>query len=165
MGRTTARFSFRECTSPSRTSRPSVPTNTSCLRCSGPRLLAQLVRLDHVVDLDVVERAEADAALETLPYLRRVVLEPAQRLDRQVVRHDRAVPYEPGLRVADDGPGPDEAACDVAELRGAEDLAHLGGAELHLLELRLEHPAQRELDVVDGLVDHRVVADVDALAV
>jgi hypothetical protein len=34
-----------------------------------------------------------------------------------------------------------------------------------LLELRLEHALERGLDVVDGLVDHRVLPDVDALAV
>ena len=34
----------------------------------------------------------------------------------------------------------------------------------HLLELRLEHALQGRLDLLDRLVDHRVVADLDALA-
>ena len=53
----------------------------------------------------------------------------------------------------------------LPNLRGAEDLAHLGGAELHLLVLRLEHALEGRLDVVDRLVDDRVEAHVDALAV
>ena len=53
----------------------------------------------------------------------------------------------------------------LPNLRGPEDLADLGGAELDLLVLRLEHALERRLDLVDGLVDDRVVADVDALAV
>src|SRR5690606_30868494 len=59
---------------------------------------------------------------------------------------------------ADDRPG------DVAELRGAEDLADLRGAQLGLLVLRLEHALERGLHVLDRLVDDRVEADVDALA-
>src|SRR5205823_14289608 len=102
------------------------PTSAGTGPTSGARLLAQLVRLDHVVDLDVVERAETDAALEALADLRRVVLEPSQRLDRQVVRRDRAVADEPRLGVAHDRAVSDQAAGDVAELRRAEHLAHLG---------------------------------------
>ena len=45
-----------------------------------------------------------------------------------------------------------------------EDLANLRRAELDLLELGLEHALERGLDLFDRLVDDRVVADVDALA-
>ena len=50
-------------------------------------------------------------------------------------------------------------------LRRAEDLADLRLPELDLLVDRLEHALQRRLDLVDRGVDHRVVADVHALAV
>src|SRR5450756_716355 len=40
------------------------------------RLLPHLVRLDHVIDLDVVERPQPDAALVTVADLGRIVLEP-----------------------------------------------------------------------------------------
>ena len=53
----------------------------------------------------------------------------------------------------------------LPNLLDAEDLADLGGAELRLFVLRLEHALERRLDLVDRLVDDRVVADVDALAV
>ena len=45
-----------------------------------------------------------------------------------------------------------------------EDLPDLGRAELRLLELGLEHALERRLDLLDRLVDDRVVPDVDALA-
>src|SRR5699024_2818796 len=53
---------------------------------------------------------------------------------------------------------------DVAELGGAEDLADLRRAELDLLVLRLEHALEGGLDLVDRVVDDRVVLDLDALA-
>ena len=56
------------------------------------------------------------------------------------------------------------AAGDVADPRHPEDLADLGGAELDLLELGLEHALEGRLDLLDRLVDDRVVADVHALA-
>src|SRR3954449_2333803 len=70
IGRTTARLPLSECTSPSNTSHRSVPTTmVPPLRTGGgcrgshlparsdPGLLAQLEGFDHVLDLDVVERA------------------------------------------------------------------------------------------------------------
>src|SRR5439155_1541121 len=61
-------------------------------------------------------------------------------------------------------PGPDDAPGDVADPRHPEDLPDLRRAELRLLELGLEHALERRLDLLDRLVDDRVVADVDALA-
>src|SRR3712207_2994695 len=189
IGRTTARLPLSEWTSPSSRSAVSVPVNTltASLSCScgplagsrpelargggrggpssGARLLAHLEGLDHVVDLDVVERPQADAALVTLADLGRVVLEPAEGLHRQVVGDHGTVADEPCLRVAHDGAAADQRTGDVADLRHPEDLADLRRAELDLLELRLEHPLERGLDLVDGLVDDRVVPDVHALAV
>ena len=131
----------------------------------GAGLLAHLEGLDDVVDLDVVERPQADAALEAFPHLGRVVLEATQRLDGEVVGDDGAVAHQASLGVAPDLAAAHEAAGDVAELARAVDLADLGGAELRLFVLGLEHALERRLDLVDRLVDHRVVANVDALAV
>src|SRR3954463_15753791 len=129
------------------------------------RLLAHLEGLDDVLDLDVVERPQADTALVALADLGDVVLEPAQRLDGQVVGDDDAVADQPGLRVTDDRAATDDRTRDVADARHPEDLADLRRAELDLLVLRLEHALEGRLDLLDRLVDDRVVPDVDALAV
>src|SRR4051794_15601950 len=129
------------------------------------RLLAHLEGLDDVLDLDVVERPQADTALVALADLGDVVLEPAQRLDGQVVGDDDAVADQPGLRVTDDRAATDDRTRDVADARHPEDLADLRGAELDLLVLGLEHALEGRLDLLDRLVDDRVVPDVDALAV
>src|SRR5690606_33073350 len=126
----------------------------------------QLEGLDHVADLDVGVR-DHDTALEAFADLGHVVLLPAQREHVEVVRHDRAVAHQPDLRVAPDDARRDHAARDVAalDLAGAEDLADLGLTELTLLVDRLEHALEGRLDLFDRLVDHRVVLDLDALAV
>src|SRR5829696_2154909 len=161
-GRTTDRFSFSEWTSPRRRSATSDPVNNRVLP---PRLLAQLERLDHVTDLDVVERAQPDTALVALADLGRVLLEPLEGLHGEVVRDHGPVPDEPGLGVAPDLPGPHQAARHVADPRHPEDLADLRRAELRLLVLGLEHALERGLDLLDGLVDHGVIPDLHALAV
>ena len=61
-----------------------------------------LVGLDGVLDLDVVPRAEPDAALEALADLGRVILEPAQRVDLQVVVDDHPAAQQPSLGVPPD---------------------------------------------------------------
>src|SRR3954451_741215 len=160
IGRTMDRFSFSEWTSPSSRSNSIVPTYMS-----GARLLLHLERLDDVVDLDVVVVAEGDTALEALANLGDVVLETTQPRDRDVVGDHRAVTHQPGLGVAHDRAGADDAAGDVADLARPEHLADLRSAELDLFELRLEHALERALDVLDRGVDDRVVADVDLLAV
>src|SRR5207237_10506277 len=60
---------------------------------------------------------------------------------------------------------PDDAAGDVADLGRAEHFADLRADLLDLLVLRLEQTLERRLDLVDGLVDDRVVTDLHALAV
>src|SRR4051794_30940047 len=130
---------------------------------SGAGHLPLLEGLDDVLDLDVVVRPEADTALEAFADLGDVLLEPTQRLDTQVVGDDDTVPNQPCPAVAVDGAGAHDAAGDVADARNAEDLAHLGGTELHLFVDRLEHALEGCLDVLDRLVDDRVVADLDTL--
>src|ERR1700691_1114250 len=130
---------------------------------SGPWLLPHLVRLDRVFDPDVVV-ADADTAFVALADLGRVVLEPAQRIHRQVVGDHHAVPDQPRLAAAVDRAGADDAAGDVADPRHPEDLPDLRRAELDLLELGLEHALERGLYLRDRLVDDRVVANVHAFA-
>src|SRR4051795_6907241 len=89
------------------------------------RLLAHLEGLDDVLDLDVVERSEADTALVALADLGDVVLEPAQRLDGEVVGDDGAVSDQPGLGVPVDRAAAHDRTGDVADPRHAEDLADL----------------------------------------
>src|SRR4029079_14940035 len=106
-----------------------------------------------------------DAALEALADLGDVVLEPAQPGDLEALPDDRAVAQDPSATAAADLPVPDDRPGDVAELARPEDLADLRLTETDLLELRLEHALERRLDLFDGLVDHRVVPDLHALAV
>ena len=61
----------------------------------------------------------------------------------------RMIPTAPGSR-------------DIADLGGAEDRANLGAAQFLLLVDRFEHALEGLLDIVDRLVDHRVVADLNA---
>src|SRR5690242_3318714 len=130
---------------------------------SGPRLLPHLEGLDGVTDPDVVV-ADADTALEALADLGRILLEPAQRVHRQVVGDHHAVPDQPCLGAAADQATAHDGPGDIADPRYPEDLPDLRGAELDFLELGLEHALERRLDLFDRLVDDRVVADVDALA-
>src|ERR1700684_2139560 len=109
---------------------------------SGSRLLPHLEVRDAALDLDVVV-ADPDTALEALADLGHVVLEPAERLDREVVRDDHAVPDEAGLAVPVDRAGPDDAPSHAADPRHPEDLPDLGGTELDFLELGLEHALER----------------------
>src|SRR5215469_17385069 len=165
---TAERFCFSERTSPSRTSSVSAPTYTAASPArhrprSGPRLLPHLVGLDHVLDMDVVV-ADADAALEALADLGHVLLEPAQGVHAEVPRHHDAVADQTCLAAAGDDARTDDAAGHVADARHPEDLADLRRSELCLLELGLEQALERGLDLVDRLVDDRVVADVHALA-
>src|SRR5690242_12227792 len=132
IGRITARLPLSECTSPSSRSAVSAPVNTltaSRQACSGAGLLADLERLDDVLDLDVVERPEADTALVALADLGDVVLEPPQRLHREVVGDDHAVAEQPRLRVPVDRAAAHDGTGDVADPRHPEDLADLRRAE------------------------------------
>src|SRR4051795_7646778 len=131
----------------------------SCVKPSGARLLAHLEGLDHVADLRRAETAQGQTTLEALPDLGRVVLEPLERADRDVVRHHGAVAQDARLGVAADETRPDETAGDETDLGRAEDLTDLRGAQLDLLVLRLEQALERGLDLLDGLVDDAVVAD------
>src|SRR6266536_2222605 len=120
--------------------------------CSG--LLPLLERLDHVLDLDVVERAEPDAALETFTDLRRVVLEPLERVDGQVVGHDHTVTYQARLAL-----GPDVVADDDG-IRGDRQVDVVLGDRTHTAA---DHPQRHLISGVraDVDLDQRVLERLD----
>src|SRR6476620_6155398 len=132
---------------------------------SATRDLAHLEGLHDIPDLDVLVVLQHQTALEALADLGRVVLLPLQRGEVEVVRHDRTVAQQARLGVAPEQATGDHAAGDVADLRGAEDLADLRLAEDGLLVHRLEHALEGRLDLLDRLVDDRVVPDLDAFLV
>src|SRR6478735_9120240 len=153
---------------PSRRQLPAELTATSAdsaLTASAAGDLPHLERLDDVALPDVLEVAQHQTALEALADLGSVVLLALERRQVEVVGDHGAVPEDPHLGVATDDPADDHAARDVADLRRAEDRADLRLAEGRLLELGLEHALQGGLDLVDRLVDHRVVPDLHAFAV
>src|SRR4051812_13321702 len=123
------------------------------------RLLAHLEGLDHVADLRGAETAHGQTTLEALADLGGVVLEAAQRADRDVLRHHGALAQDARLAVAADETGADHTAGDETDLGRAEDVADFRGPQLDLLVLRLEQALERGLDLLDGLVDDAVVAD------
>src|SRR5215467_10788033 len=128
--RTTERFCLSDRMSPSSTSSVRAPTYTpASYVVSVPRLLPHLVGLDHVAEVDVVV-ADADTAFVALADLGHVVLEPAQRLDREALRDHDTVADQAGSAAAVDGVRPDDALGDVADSRHAEDLFDLRRAEL-----------------------------------
>src|ERR1035437_986243 len=132
---------------------------------SPARDLAHLVGLDDVVNPDVVEATEVDAALEALANLGHVVLETTQTGDLDALADNGTCTEDPRLRAALDLARADQRTGDIAKLGGLEDLAHLGGAQLALFVLRLEHALERCFDIFDSRVDDRVEAHVHALTI
>ena len=57
-----------------------------CIKIAGTRALQRAGHIRRVrFDLDVVERAEPDTAFEAVAHLGGIVLEPPERVDRQIV--------------------------------------------------------------------------------
>src|SRR3954453_3217083 len=123
-----------------------------------------LVDLHRVPHLDVLVVGEHDAALEALQDLAHVLVEAPQGTDL-AVGEDRAVADQAHLRAARDAAVGDHAAGDRADARSAEDLAHLDLAHHVLDGLRRQHALHGVAQLVDRAVDHRVRADLDALAI
>src|SRR5579864_6875982 len=122
--------------------------------------------LDDVAHLDVVEPVEADAALEPRPNLAHVVLETAEAADLPLP-DDGAVARQSrlGVAAARDPAVGHQAAGDRPRLRRLEDLLHARGPQARFLERRLEQAGHGLLDLVRDVVDDRVLADVDLLAI
>src|SRR4051794_4288242 len=92
-----------------------------------PLNLARLEHLEHVAFLHVLIAVEHDAALEAGRPLARVLLEAPQRADPAGPDHG-AVAHEPDVGAAADHAVEHVRTGDRANTRGAEGLAHLGGA-------------------------------------
>src|ERR1039458_10152448 len=121
-------------------------------------------RLDDVSDLHVLIARDADAALEALLHLGRVVLEAAKRADLAFV-NDAAVANEAyGSRTRDDAVR-DHAAPDRPDLRNLERLANLGVPAGDFLLDGVEEARHGFLDLVRERVDDGVETDVDAFVV
>src|SRR4051794_6627068 len=122
-----------------------------------------LVELEHVPLLDVSVAVEDDAALLALLDFLHVVFEAAQGAEFAVPDHG-AFTDQADAGGARDLALADDAAGDAADLGSLEGLFDLGLAE-RLLDLdRLQHALHRVAQVFGDFVDHRVGADVDALA-
>src|SRR3954451_5295215 len=114
--------------------------------------LFDAVRLDDVVDLDVVVAGDLHAALEALAHLAHVLLEALERLQagRALRRRvdDDARADDAHLGRALDRPGRDVTARDGADAPDLERLAHHGPAEVDAPLLRLELALQGRAHVV-----------------
>src|SRR5829696_5275485 len=136
----------------------------TCSSLQGLLDLFGAVELEHVLLLDVRVALEDDPALLALLDLLHVVFEAAQGAQFAVPDH-RALADQADAGVALDLAVGDDAAGDAADFRGLEGLFDLGLAE-NLLDLDgLEQALHRVAQVFGDFVDHRVGADVDALAV
>src|SRR5690606_21064626 len=114
---------------------------------------------DLVASLDVVVALHADTALHAGTHLGNVILEAAKRVqlayedDHVVTQHaDRTVAVHHALK--------DHAARDRTEFRRAEHVAHFGDTQNVLANIAAEHAGQGFLDVLDDVVDHVVVTQI-----
>src|SRR4051794_11398242 len=129
-----------------------------------PLHLARLEDLEDVAFLHVLVALDGDAALVAFLDLADVVLEAPQRADPAGV-DDAAVAHQAHGGAAADRAVGDVGAGDGADARGAEGLADLGGADGLLDLLGREQALHGVAQLLDDLVDDRVGADLDALAV
>src|SRR3546814_6199145 len=142
--------------------RPPRSTRTDTLFPYTTLFRSLLERLDDVALLQVLEVAEADAALEAGVDLAHVVLEATQRVDG-ALPDDRALPQEADLGVPGDGAVEHHAAGDATDAGHGEDLSHLGLAGDHLFVLGGEHAHEGALDVLEARVDDLVGPDRDLI--
>ena len=111
---------------------------------------------------EVAVAIEHDAALDASPDLADIVLDPAQRGDLAFPDHPVAA-LDARRVVAQNLAVHHETASRRAALADREDLTDLGVAVDDLAEARPEQADQRLADVFHDVVDHVVVANVDAL--
>src|SRR4029453_11669191 len=106
-----------------------------------------------------------DAALEAGLHLGNVILEATERAYLALVNDD-VVAQKPDLRVARTGDAAvgDHATSHRADLRHLEYFADLGRSDSDLFEGWLEQARHAFLDFVGHVVDDRVQADVNLLA-
>lgn len=133
----------------------------------GTILLKRAGDFGHLEDLKLVELTDVVVALErqaaflTGLNFADVVLEVLE--GGELARpDDHVVAKQSDRRIAANHAFEHAAAGDVADLRHADDLADLEKAERRFAAFGREHAAQSGLNVIHGVVDDVVVADVDA---
>src|SRR5690625_4917380 len=161
--------------SPERTIEPAMLPNFEERKTSrisdrkSTRLNSSHVAISHGIDdfypLSLQDALPIYTALVSLANLSDVVLKATERFNREVVTNHNALTQNARLGVAADFARAHDRTRDVAELRRAEDLADFRGTGLHLFIFRLEHALKGCFNILDRLVDDRVVADVDAFAI
>ena len=121
---------------------------------------------DDVADLQVVVALQADTALEAGLDFADIVLEALERADLAGPQLD-AVAEQARLRIAraPDDAFVDHATGDRSDFWHLERFTHGRGADARFLERRVEQAGHRQLDLVGDVIDDRVVANVDLLAV
>src|ERR1700678_828215 len=117
------------------------------------------VALDLVVFLDVVVILHADAAFGSGPHFVDVVLEAFQGF-QSALENDDVVPPHADRKIASHIAVDHHATRDGAEFARAEYAANRGKPHDLLLDLGRQHAREHRLDVVDGLVNDAVVADI-----
>ena len=93
-----------------------------------------------------------------------LVLEALERLQGAEFEHHDVVADDPHAGALADHALGDPAAGDPADLGDVEGLQHLGVAEEGFALDRRQHAREHAFDVVQQVVDDRVVADLDAFA-
>jgi hypothetical protein len=131
----------------------------------GAKDLLHAVRLDHIVDFDVVVTGDFQTTLETLTDFADVVLEALERFEAHgPVRRridDDSLPDQADLGRALDRTFRDKAAGDRADAADLEGLANDRPAQMDDLFARLELAFERGFDVVRQVVNDVVLADLD----
>src|SRR5690606_6057949 len=124
------------------------------------RNLLHVKDFDLVAGLDVIVILHTDAALGTAAHFGHVVLEAPQGFQHALVDHHVVAQHTDRLALVHGALG-DDTAGDLAELGRAEHIANLGDTDDLLADFRGQHAGQGRLDVIEQVVDHAVIADID----
>src|SRR3990167_4274404 len=120
--------------------------------------------LDHVADLDVLEAGEHHAAFLADGDFVDLVLEALERLQGAQFQDHDVLTDDPDLGALADHAFGDLTAGDLADLADVEGLQNLGVAKEGFALDRGQHAREHAFDVVQQVVDDRVVADLDPFA-
>src|SRR5690606_19520371 len=135
--------------------------STSDWRLQGSCHLNPLEDLDTVTDTHIVVVFHTDTAFHAVAHFGDVILEAAQRFQLTLV-DDHVFAQYTDRTVAVHGTFDDHTAGHGAELGRTEHVTHLGDTEDLLAHIAAQHAGQGLLDVIDDLVDHAVVAQIQA---
>ncbi|CEE73405.1 membrane hypothetical protein [Xanthomonas citri pv. citri] len=119
-----------------------------------------LEALDLVAGLDVVVGLHADTAFGTVAHFVDVFLEATQRFQLAFEHHDAVAEHADRLAALDHA-FDDHAACNRAELRAAEHIAHLCDTDDLFADFHAEQTGGHLLHLIDHVIDDREVTQVD----